>query len=397
MHSFAESLAQAKALTLQGRLVEATRLIQTGLGIERFAPPDATPKNAEARSNVYFNTPPIPNPPSSSTRPAPVWHAYKANAVDIDFREGADVAMPPTAITPPVADSPASFTFHAIQSGSQSYHYRLFVPSRSVAAPALPIVVMLHGCKQNAEDFARGTAMNAIAEREKFIVVYPEQMRHANTMGCWNWFEPQHQQRGQGEPAMIAALVAKLVAGHVGDASRVYIAGLSAGGAMAALVGQLYPDVFAAVGVHSGLAPAAAHNVVSALSAMRQGPGAGALRPVTLPLIVFQGAGDTTVVPANAQALVKTELQALAARDTVLQKSSEEANPDAGRKATRERWIDTNGKCRVESWNVVAGPHAWAGGDATGSFTDPQGPSASEAMFSFFRLHSKASMASKSI
>ena len=390
MRSFTDSLAQAKALTLQGRLVEATRLIQTGLGLKQFAPPGTATKNADADSSGHFRTPPIPNPPSVITQPAPIWHADRANAVDIDFRERVDVVVSRAAATPPAAHTPASFTFHAIQSGAQSYHYRLFVPSRSAVAPALPIVVMLHGCKQNAEDFARGTAMNAIAEREKFIVVYPEQIRHANRMGCWNWFEPQHQQRGQGEPAMIAALVAKLVAGHALDASRVYIAGLSAGGAMAALVGQLYPDVFAAVGVHSGLAPAAAHDVVSALSAMRQGPGAEPLRPVAVPLIVFQGTGDTTVAPANAQALVQTELQAFAARDTLLQKSTEEANPGAGRKATRERWIDINGKCRLESWNVVAGPHAWAGGDAAGSFTDPGGPSASEAIFSFFRLHSKA-------
>ena len=402
MRAFTDSLAQAKALTLQGRLMEATRLIQAKLGLQQPSAPNTETNSPGAESKTDFGSPETP--------PAPTWRAQKAQASDIDFREWSHVpvAPQPTTTSPastpdadPMADTvadprshpratvPASFTQHAILAGTHSYSYRLFIPSEAGAATARPIVVMLHGCKQNAEDFARGTAMNAIAEHEKFIVVYPEQIRQANSMGCWNWFEPQHQQRNQGEPAMIAALVAKLVAEHGGDASRIYIAGLSAGGAMAALVGQLYPEIFAAVGVHSGLAPSVAHDVASAFSAMRRGPGARPTRPITLPLIVFQGSADKTVAPANAQAIVKTELDALAARGTVLQKDREEPYPGAGRKATRERWTDANGTCRIESWNVAAAPHAWAGGDAAGSFTDPLGPSASQAMFSFFRLHAK--------
>ena len=384
MRSFNESMTQAKALTLQGRLLEATRLIQTGLGIEKPFIPETAEHTSEGENVVSFST-----SKASETRPIPTWNAPKTEAEDIEFREEPDTVASTQSAKGPAVSAPASFTLHETQAGAQSYNYRLFVPSRTSVEATLPIVVMLHGCKQNADDFARGTAMNVIAEREKFIVAYPEQNRQCNSMGCWNWFEPQHQQRGRGEPAMIAALVAKLVADHRGDASRVYVAGLSAGGAMAALVGQLYPDIFAAVGVHSGLAPATAHDIASAFSAMRKGPSASSRNPIALPIIVFQGSDDKTVAPANAQAIVKIELDTLRAMGFDLQRIKEDANFGGSRKATRERWIDTDGKCLVESWNVSNAAHAWAGGDSAGSFTDPQGPNASEAMFRFFRLHSK--------
>lgn len=384
MRSFTESMTQAKALTLQGRILEATRLIQTGLGIEKPFNPEKAQHRPVGENVVCFST-----LKASESQPIPAWTASKTEAVDIEFREQPDTVTSTQSVKGPAVSAPASFTLHEIQAGAQSYNYRLFVPSRISGNTPLSIVVMLHGCKQDAEDFSRGTEMNVIAEREKFMVVYPDQNRQGNSMGCWNWFEPKHQQRGLGEPAMIAALVAKIVAEQGGDASRVYVAGLSAGGAMAALVGQLYPEVFAAVGVHSGLAPAAAHDVASAFKAMRKGPSVGCNRSIALPIIVFQGSADKTVAPANAHAIVKTELDALGAMEFDLQRIKEDANFGGGRKAMRERWIGTEGKCLIESWNVSNAPHAWAGGDSAGSFTDPQGPSASEAMFQFFRLHCK--------
>lgn len=389
MHSFKDSLTQAKALTLQGRLVEATKLIQAGLRAPLASTSGATKHSfgvEEAFVDVESRTSTVHGAELACT-----WREQKAEAMDVEFREDKDFVAP---FSTPVATStettPASFRQHTFQAGTLLYTYRLFIPSRAIAGSLMPVVVMLHGCKQNAEDFARGTAMNVIAEREKFIVLYPEQIRQANSMGCWNWFEPKHQMRVQGEPAMIATLVTKVIEEHRGDPSRVYVAGLSAGGAMAALVGQLYPEIFAAVGVHSGLAPAAAHDVASAFTVMRTGQGSASRRPIALPVIVFQGSGDKTVAPSNAQAIVNAELDAHSKRGEVLRKlSNEEFKSSSHRKATREFWIDSVGKCVVESWNISSAPHAWAGGDQSGSFTDPHGPSASEAMFNFFKHHAK--------
>ena len=389
MHSFKDSLTQAKALTLQGRLVEATKLIQAGLRAPLASTSHVTKPSFGvdgAFVDVESNTSTVHVTDLVST-----WREQKAEAMDIEFREVKDFVAPfSTPIATSIETRPASFRKHTFQAETLHYSYRLFIPSRTTTDDFIPVVVMLHGCKQNADDFARGTAMNVIAEREKFIVVYPEQIRQENSMGCWNWFEPKHQMRVQGEPAMIASLVTKVIEEHRGDPSRVYIAGLSAGGAMAALVGQLYPEIFAAVGVHSGLAPASAHDIASAFTVMRKGPGRASRRPIALPVIVFQGSGDKTVAPSNAQAIVNAELDAYTKRGEVLLRlSNEESKSSTHRKATRELWIDARGKCLVESWNISSAPHAWAGGDQSGSFTDPQGPSASEAMYKFFQYHSK--------
>lgn len=277
-----------------------------------------------------------------------------------------------------------SFEAHRIQSGGQSYLYRLYTPAGEADAPR-PVLVLLHGCKQDAADFAAGTAMNALAERHGCIVVYPEQNRSANSMGCWNWFEPAHQRRGAGEPAMIAALAAQVVAQCGGDPARVYIAGLSAGGAMAALTAHLYPEVFAAVGIHSGLGPGAAHDVVSAFAAMRKAQRKGPAGPAgaALPAIVFHGSADKTVHPSNAAQIVQDALAAWQAGGQPLQRERQRQG-EAGRAAMRTTWRRADGSVVLEQWDVAAGPHAWSGGDAAGSFTDPQGPSASEAMLRFF-------------
>ena len=360
MGKTADAMAWATRLTREGRLVEATQVIRQALGGGEARQPGASAAQEQ--------------PPSAH------------DVVDVSFREVPTAALSLES-TLPHAPKPrdASFTAHFFAHGGHRWRYRLYEPARDDAA-LLPVVVMLHGCKQDSEDFARGTGMNEVAARDGFLVLYPEQLRKANQMGCWNWFEPVHQKRGAGEPAMIAALVEAVVAQHGGDPRRVYVAGLSAGGAMAATLGELYPDVFAAVGIHSGLPPSAAHDVQSAFSAMRRGSGPRVpMARSPLPTIVFHGSGDKTVAPANGEAVVQRQVAAAAADGLRLERREQRV---AGtRPATRSEWLDPQGKPMVESWKVDAGPHAWSGGRAAGSFTDPQGPNASEAMAAFFLRH----------
>jgi poly(hydroxyalkanoate) depolymerase family esterase len=229
-----------------------------------------------------------------------------------------------------------------------------------------------------------------VAAREGFLVLYPEQRRKSNGMGCWNWFEPAHQSRESGEPAMLAALVRDVMERHGADPRRVYVTGLSAGGAMAALLGELLPDLFAAVGVHSGLAPRAAHDARSAFTCMRDGPAHTPGHAVPVPTIVFHGEGDDTVVMAHADAILESQLAAhseITLRSVATQEPGTAGHPP--RTAHRVRWLDTRGRPRLESWAIASGPHAWSGGNGAGSYTDPHGPSASEAMAKFFLAHER--------
>ena len=288
--------------------------------------------------------------------------------------------------------------------GDGRHAYCLYVPGIADAAdPApLPLVVLLHGCRQDAADFAEGTAMNAVAERNKCLVLYPEQAARANRMRCWNWFEAAHQRRDAGEPALIAAMTRHILKTHNGDAARVYVAGLSAGGAMAATVARLYPELFAAVGVHSGVPAGAATNAMSAFSAMRRGARRDALaalvdatRPAAagVPTIVFHGGADRTVHPKNGGLVVSAALAALSASGLALAKAEHvEDNPppghgEAARSTQRTTYSTADGKRHVEYWAVEAGPHAWSGGNSKGSFTDPQGPDASRVMLEFLLQH----------
>ena len=265
--------------------------------------------------------------------------------------------------------------------------YKLFIPSHPQARA--PLVVMLHGCTQSPDDFAAGTGMNPLAEREGIYVVYPGQSRLANGQKCWNWFEPRDQGREGGETAIIAGLTRALIAEHGLDSGRVYIAGMSAGGAAAANIARAYPDLFAAVGVHSGLAAGCARDVSSALMAMQVGaPGStdpsGFGAPITgkrVPTIVFHGDEDGTVSVRNAdQILAQAGTDGLAA--------SRERFEDAGHPFTRTRYRDDEGRVLVEDWRVRGAGHAWSGGDPRGSYTDGRGPNASRAMLDFFAQHS---------
>ena len=290
------------------------------------------------------------------------------------------------------------FTDNFFRFGTERYAYRLFVPdspqAKGVTKPR-PLVVLLHGCQQDAADFAQGTGMNTLAQQHQCMVLYPEQLSKSNQMRCWNWYERGHQSRDAGEPAMLAGLTRHVLETQNGDLTRVYIAGLSAGGAMAALMARLFPELFAAAGVHSGLAAGAAGDVMSAFSAMcngasRTGISTQAPGP-TVPTIVFHGSEDKTVHPANGEQVVLAAVAGLDAAGLDLVKSGElhedQDGPDALRRTQRTRYSAANGISHVEHWAVDAGPHAWSGGHSAGSFTDPQGPGASKAMLNFFLQH----------
>jgi len=274
------------------------------------------------------------------------------------------------------------FTEHSFSNAAGARDYKLFVPSD--ARPKLPLVVMLHGCTQSPDDFAAGTGMNARAEAEGFLVAYPAQSGRANGQRCWNWFQPIDQGRDSGEAGIIAGLTRAIIAEHRVDPTRVYIAGLSAGGAAAVNIARAYPDLYAAVGIHSGLAAGCARDVSTALTVMRLGPVAatdGAVSTVRVPTIVFHGESDGTVNPRNGE-----QALAQAGIDGLTPEAAEAVSP-GGLPYTRTRYADADGRVAVEGWIVRGLGHAWSGGHAAGSYTDPRGPDATRAMLDFFRVN----------
>jgi len=271
---------------------------------------------------------------------------------------------------------PGQFLSGSFTNEAGTRNYRLYVPSTPASAPR-PLVVMLHGCKQNPEDFAAGTTMNLLAEESGCLVLYPEQTGSANHSHCWNWFEQAHQGRGQGEPSLIAGMTQEVVREHGLDADRVYVAGLSAGGAMAAVMAAGYPELYAAAGVHSGLPVGSAHDLMSALNAMKgaakkKRKAAASAKPV--PVIVFHGDRDAIVHPSNGQ--------------TVYQQFTQGANlkesEERGAGHTRTMALDAAGKVVAEHWTMHGAGHAWSGGSSAGSYAEPSGPNASAEMLRFF-------------
>jgi poly(hydroxyalkanoate) depolymerase family esterase len=268
--------------------------------------------------------------------------------------------------------------------GDRVVHYKLFVPSAYCGAP-MPLVVMLHGCGQDASDFAIGTGMNALAEDHRVLVLYPEQSAHAHWNKCWNWYDPTHHHRGEGEPAMIAALTKHVAAGYAVDSAHIAVAGLSSGAAMALILGRTYPDLFKAVGSHSGLAHGSATNALSAMLAMRDGASADILAHATpspgVPVIVFHGDADATVHRENSARVVRQSVDSRAV-NTV-----EETGESGGRGFTRSIHAGIDGAVLVEQWTVHGAGHAWSGGSVQGSYTDMRGPDASKEMLRFFLKH----------
>lgn len=275
----------------------------------------------------------------------------------------------------------AQFLARSFACPAGARRYRLYVPAIRLDQ-LRGLVVMLHGCSQTAEDFAAGTRMNRMAEANRLLVAYPQQDNSANPAACWNWFDPAHQAASAGEPAVIVALTRTLI-GEFGIApQRVFVAGLSAGGAMAAVLAETAPELFAAIGIHSGLPFGVACDVTSAFAAMREGrapalPADSSGRVV--PTIVFHGDQDSTVHPRNGEHVIRA---AGAGMDLRLRQRQGQV-PD-GRAFTRRLHLDGRDCVVLEHWLIHGGGHAWSGGDARGSYTDPQGPDASQEMVRFF-------------
>jgi poly(hydroxyalkanoate) depolymerase family esterase len=295
---------------------------------------------------------------------------------------------------PVVVPEGASFDERTYTNAAGSRSYKLYVPT-GYTGQAVSLVVMLHGCTQSPDDFAAGTRMNELAEEQTFLVAYPAQSQAANMSKCWNWFSPGDQQRDQGEPSLIAGITREIIADFAVEPGRVYIAGLSAGGAAAAIMGARYPDLYAAVGVHSGLACGAASDMPSAFAAMKQGGAAatqGPRRPGTpasaVPTIVFHGDSDTTVSSVNADQVIA---QAKASAD--LRTNVNGGQSAGGMSYTCTIHSDESGQAVVEQWVLHGAGHAWSGGSAAGSYTDPRGPDASREMMRFFLQHSIAPLA----
>jgi poly(hydroxyalkanoate) depolymerase family esterase len=292
-----------------------------------------------------------------------------------------------------------AFTSGHYEDGARVLHYRLFVPDSANGQP-MPLVVMLHGCGQDATDFARGTGMNVLAETYGCLVLYPEQSCSAHWNKCWNWYDPTHQRRGEGEPALIAGLTRRIMAEHVVDASRVAVAGLSSGGAMAVILGRTYPDLFSAVGSHSGLAHGSATSSAGAMQAMREGPdpatSAETAPHAGLPVIVFHGDADAMVNRENSNDVVRQSVDGHAWRRHADIAIVEETGCAGGRRFTRRIHREHTGSVLAEQWTVHGSGHAWSGGNLYGSYTDTQGPKASEEMLRFFMNHSASSAARRS-
>lgn len=273
------------------------------------------------------------------------------------------------------------------RSAAGSRGYKLFIPASQPKRPT-GLILMLHGCKQTPDDFAIGTHMNALAEKHGMALAYPEQTRRHNAISCWNWFKPGNQMRGMGEPAILAALTRKLMREFGLDRERVFVAGLSAGGAMATILADVYPDVFSAAGVHSGLARGAAHDLVSAMTAMRSGSKANGFAPViatrshAVRWIIFQGENDSTIHPSNAAQIVTSAVDGDTALSKIVRRTVR------GRAYSRSEYRGSDGMIQIELWMIEGAGHAWSGGRAAGSFTDTKGPDASAHMVRFFLTNS---------
>ncbi|MGI3899630.1 MAG: extracellular catalytic domain type 1 short-chain-length polyhydroxyalkanoate depolymerase [Janthinobacterium lividum] len=289
------------------------------------------------------------------------------------------LTMPMGVQPTPLVPEGATFDEHVHHGASGTISYRLYVPSHMPNAP-MPLVVMLHGCTQSPEDFAAGTRMNELAEAEGFLVAYPRQTQRANAQKCWNWFDAKDQQRDHGEPALIAGLTREIIATHPVDAGRVYVAGLSAGGAAAAIMAQRYPDLYAAAGVHSGLAAGAATDMPGAFAAMRGGGRSAPGRSV--PTIVFHGDADRTVHPSNGDQVLNQSRGG-----TGLATAETRGSSDGGMAFTKHVEADAKGRPMLEHWRLHGAGHAWSGGSAAGTYTEPRGPDASREMLRFFLAH----------
>lgn len=453
-------MRDAAALTRGGRLAEATAAIQRALGgngqpmawaADRTDLADRVNRaDRHDRPDPYHRVEPSgrSDPHSGAAQPHRDTTVLEGCVREVDDGPASELEPAPASerirldvanrLSPPPASAQTGFTTGTHTHAGLTRHYKLYVPARAAAGTTagagMPLVVMLHGCTQDPDDFAAGTGMNELADELGFCVLYPAQAADANPQRCWNWFKHNHQQRGRGEPALIASMTQQAAAAKGVDPRRVHIAGLSAGGAMAAIVGALYPEIFASIGVHSGLAAGAASNLPEALAAMQSGaaphspslspslssslsssisasfsssisssstllsglsmqrmpglPGAAQeeVMPVLrTPVIVFHGDRDSTVHPRNGEQVIASVLPAgvaPAAAATITHGSSA-----LGRRYTRSVHAGDADLPDREHWLLHGAGHAWSGGHREGSYTDPSGPSASREMLRFFAQH----------
>jgi poly(hydroxyalkanoate) depolymerase family esterase len=409
----APDMIEATRLTRQGRLGEATALLQALFRGKPAA--NAAGRPSRGTEGVPISQP-LPRLKAEEANPAsPTPWAPRSGADARPVGQPGGMALPrmPHAFHGPLGnlkqgglagrsrvDPPAPvpngarFVPATFSSEDGSRPYKLYIPSRYHGEP-VPLVVMLHGCTQSPDDFAAGTRMNELAEERVFLVAYPEQPASANAQKCWNWFNPGDQGRGRGEPALLAGITRQIMRERAVDPARVYVAGLSAGGAAAAIMGEAYPDLYAAVGVHSGLPCGVARDIPSAFAAMRQG-GATVPRRSTaqagtetpdriVPTIVFHADRDTTVHPTNGDHVMA---QVAASAGSRLRSTIERGQVPGGHGYRRIVCADATGSPVLEQWVIHGGGHAWSGGSSNGSYTDPRGPDASREMLRFFLDHS---------
>ena len=418
-------LLEATRLTRAGQLAEATALLQralrsgagrdpaSGTAGETAHPPvgsvshtiDLTPatievndpkplSRSEQESGSGGSGGPTGWPPGTAQPHLPAaLRGFLDRVSRIRPEPGTGGLAKPFPIHPPdVGPDGARFVAGAYGNQAGSRAYKLYVPS-GYGGQVVPLVVMLHGCTQSPDDFAAGTRMNVLAEERTCLVVYPAQDASANASKCWNWFRPDDQQRGRGEPSLIAGITRQVMSDYAVDSRRIYVAGLSAGAAAAAIMGTTYPDLYAAIGVHSGLPCGAACDLPSALAAMQRGEAvatrgsglasaAGSRRIV--PAIVFHGDRDTTVHPRNGDRVIT---QSKATPMTDLRTTMQHGRVPGGHAYSRRLHADAGGRTILEHWVIHGAGHAWSGGSPAGSYTDPQGPDATREMLRFFLEH----------
>jgi len=403
-------MLEATRLTRAGRLTEATALLQRMFRGETapdmsfgsagdVALAGRTPPIIDAKSETIDETDRPLFGAATSARPNRIG-VLRALFDRVRRRSGLGFhgLMPRAPVsTPDIVPAGGKFIEATYSNPAGTRTYKLYIPSR-YQGQALPLVVMLHGCTQSPDDFAAGTRMNLIAEEQTCLVVYPAQPSDANPAKCWNWFRPTDQRRGQGEPSLVAGITRQVMREYLVDPQRVYIGGLSAGAAAAAVMGATYPDLYAAIGVHSGLACGAANDLPSAFVAMRQGDladalGSGDISPVlrngqAVPTIVFHGDRDTTVHPRNGDHVIARSMRTTNSRKTV-----HRGRVPGGHAYTRTIHTDPSGRAIFEHWEIHGATHAWSGGSPAGSYTDPRGPDATREMLRFFlehRIHTAA-------
>jgi poly(hydroxyalkanoate) depolymerase family esterase len=403
---------EASHLTRTGRLTEATALLQRMLQRRTDSCPDSSRESGPPAIDLLPETVEVTDPrPRFRTergfdtgprnRAERAGHAYPADALrhllDRIRRPGFEPG-PGGPTEPPSADAdeaPESgqFLLRSYRNQVGTRAYKLYVPSSYRGQP-LPLIVMLHGCTQSPDDFAAGTRMNLRAEEHDCFVAYPAQAASANSSKCWNWFRPGDQERGQGEPSLIAGITRKIADDYSVDPARVYAAGFSAGAAATAILATTYPELYAAIGVHSGLACGAASDVASAFAAMRQNRFAAKQRSARrsgrgggsriVPAIVFHGERDATVHPHNGDQVIAQLREAL---NVELHATVQESRASGGHGYRRVLHRDASGQVIFEQWIIRGAGHAWSGGSPSGSYTDPHGPDATRAMLRFFLEH----------